>query len=46
MDENGKPGYFTDVIFIHPDAVLNDAAPEISEVYPIWPGDYIADPNA
>ncbi|KAI9648329.1 hypothetical protein NHQ30_002962 [Ciborinia camelliae] len=46
VDEAGNPGYSTDVIFIYPDAVLSATALEINEVYPIWLGDYIVDPNA
>lgn len=45
IDEEGYPGYWTDIIYIYPDASLNGADPEINEVYPIWPGDYIKDPN-
>ncbi|KAJ8064044.1 hypothetical protein OCU04_007885 [Sclerotinia nivalis] len=43
VDEAGNPGYRTDVINIYQDGASNA---ELNEVYPIWPGDVIVDPNA
>ncbi|APA13974.1 hypothetical protein sscle_12g087440 [Sclerotinia sclerotiorum 1980 UF-70] len=43
VDEYGNPGYRTNTIFIYQDGA-SDA--QLNEVYPIWPGDVIVDPNA
>ncbi|TGO36118.1 hypothetical protein BHYA_0135g00240 [Botrytis hyacinthi] len=43
VDEDGKAGFKSATIFIYQDGAVQG---ELNDVYPIWPGDVIVDPNA
>ncbi|TGO47281.1 hypothetical protein BCON_0285g00050 [Botryotinia convoluta] len=43
VDEDGNSGYRSETIDIYQDGAVQG---ELNEVYPIWPGDVVVDPNA